>query len=315
LCLVGLIFPLAFRSSLSLSPFATWAMARISAGAARAGDTNTARIAVDGLLPSVEVQTEAPPNGYVLPRTPAPETSKLALLIPLYNYPNWYDPKRYMWGNVAAAARRVSITAIVNLNNGPEGCLRNGDYQRGVAELRAAGVAILGYVFTGYGDRPADAIKGDIDLWAQCYQLDGIFLDEAAHTSDKLNYYADLYAYMKQHLGLKMVVLNAGVSVDEDYVRRPVADTIVVFDNQSSKLPGYSPAAYTRNYPASRFAMVVHTVPDVATMRADLLRAVARRIHYVYLTNRGLPNPWESPPTFWNEEIDFIAALNANAVP
>jgi hypothetical protein len=70
------------------------------------------------------------------------------ILIPLYNYPRWNDPPNYIWDDVAAANSKVPVTAIINPSNGPGGGPPNENYQHGLSDLRAAGVTILGYVYT-----------------------------------------------------------------------------------------------------------------------------------------------------------------------
>jgi hypothetical protein len=45
----------------------------------------------------------------------------LRIMIPLYIYPSWYSPALYVWDDVAAAASRVPVTAIINPHNGPNG--------------------------------------------------------------------------------------------------------------------------------------------------------------------------------------------------
>ena len=70
-------------------------------------------------------------------RDPPPS---LEILLPLYSYPNWWEPAKYIWDDVAAANKQVPITAIINPDSGPGGCPPNSDYQRGIADLRAGGV-------------------------------------------------------------------------------------------------------------------------------------------------------------------------------
>ncbi|MCU0535639.1 MAG: spherulation-specific family 4 protein [Hydrococcus sp. Prado102] len=51
------------------------------------------------------------------------------------------------------------------------------------------------------------------------YNLSGIFLDEAASGIDKLDYYQELYKYIKAKPNLDLVVLNQGTHVDENYIQ------------------------------------------------------------------------------------------------
>ena len=81
-------------------------------------------------------------NTAVASRSAFSACSSSEMLIPLYSYPNWYDPESYIWDDVAAAASQISITAIINPGNGPGSCPPNIDYQRGISDLRDAGVTI-----------------------------------------------------------------------------------------------------------------------------------------------------------------------------
>ena len=147
-----------------------------------------------------------------LGRAPA---AYVRILVPLYSYPAWYAPAAYVWDDVAAAAARVPVTAIINPDSGPGGGPPNSDYEHGLAELRAAGVVLLGYVATGYGARPAADVKADIDLYDAYFDVAGIFLDEADNTTNGLAYYADLYAYIHARSNLHEVVVNPGINTAE----------------------------------------------------------------------------------------------------
>ena len=76
--------------------------------------------------------------------------SPIKILLPLYIYPNWYEPESYVWSDVARAAEQVPIVAIINPNNGPDGNPPNRDYERGLKDLRQSDMTILGYVYTKY---------------------------------------------------------------------------------------------------------------------------------------------------------------------
>ena len=84
------------------------------------------------------------PSSYIHSSEPTdPSADGIQILIPLYSYPNWYDPDSYIWDDVATANSRVPITAIINPCNEPDGCPPNDDYRHGLEELRKTGVTIL----------------------------------------------------------------------------------------------------------------------------------------------------------------------------
>jgi hypothetical protein len=243
-----------------------------------------------------------------------PACANLEILIPLYSYPSWYDPDNYIWDEIAAAASRVPVTAVINPEDGPVECPPNSDYQHGLDELRDAGVNILGYVYTSYGNRDTALVQAEVDLYDQCFDIDGIFFDETSSVSADLAYYTGLYNYVKSKPNLDSVVLNPGTQVDEGYLSTPAGDTAVIFENQSSDWPIYLPDAYLSAYAPNRFAMLAYDVPEADTLCAQAALAHQRGLGYVYLTDDDLPNPWDSLPSFWSAELDCLETLNTCAV-
>jgi Spherulation-specific family 4 len=250
--------------------------------------------------------------------------SKLQILLPLYIYPNWYDKHKYVWKQVIIAAKKVPIVVIINPNNGSNGAPPNPDYQQGIKDLHQAGVKILGYVPSNYANRDLQAVKADIDVYLQHFKIDGIFIDEAASKEDKFNYYQQLYQYIKSrspHISTKVssqyqVVINPGTSVDEIYLKQPVADLTVIFENYQKVWADYHPPTYIKNYSSQHFAALVHTTANRKLMKSILDRAVKYNFGYVYITNDSTDtvdrNPWDSLPEYWQSQVNYIQKINAN---
>jgi Spherulation-specific family 4 len=247
---------------------------------------------------------------------------KLQLLLPLYIYPNWYDKNNYVWKQVIAAAKKIPIVAIINPNNGPDRAPPNTDYQQGIKDLHQAGIKILGYVPTNYAKRDIQVVKADIDLYIKYFNIEGIFIDEAANTPEKLDYYHQIYRYIKSrssnsapkhHLDY-ITIINPGTAVDESYLIQPVADTIVLFENKQKNWENYHPPAYISKYSPQRFATLVHTSPNRKLMKVSLDRAAKSQFGYVYVTNDSTDtvnhNPWDTLPIYWQAEVNYIQQLN-----
>jgi Spherulation-specific family 4 len=239
---------------------------------------------------------------------------KLQILLPLYIYPNWYDKDKYLWKQVITVAKKVPITAIVNPNNGPNNAPPNSDYQQGLQDLRQAGVKIIGYVSTNYAKRDIKLVKTDIDLYTKHFKIDGIFIDEAATTPDKLNYYQQLYQYIKDRSISAQVIINPGTDINEKYISQPVADTIVIFENYQKTWTNYRPQTYTKKYSPQNFAALVHTTSNRKLMKSTLDRAVKSRFGYIYVTNDSTDannrNPWDTLPEYWQAEVNYIHQIN-----
>ncbi|WP_310489469.1 spherulation-specific family 4 protein [Chamaesiphon sp. VAR_69_metabat_338] len=241
---------------------------------------------------------------------------RLQILLPLYIYPNWYDKKNYIWQQVITAAKKVSIVAIINPNNGPDRAPPNADYRQGINDLRQAGVKLIGYVPSNYAKRDLQAVEADIALYIKYFNVDGIFIDEAASTPDKISYYQQIYRYIKARLPASNhnVIINPGVEVDEGYLDRSVADTIVIFENYQKVWANYHPPAYVKKYSPQHFAALIHTTTDRKLMKSTLDRAVKSKFGYVYITNDSTDttnrNPWDTLPTYWQAEVNYIQQLN-----
>lgn len=245
-------------------------------------------------------------------------TGELEILIPLYIYPNHWDPS-YVWDEVATAACQVPITAIINPDSGQISGPPNTDYETGLTDLRDAGVTMLGYVYTNNGTRNLSEVKANIKAYNDFYDIDGIFLDEADAPTE-LAYYQDLYTYINTLPNLDRVVVNPGRHIPESFINSNAADAAVIFESYGTNWPDYSPDAYVQSYPSDHFAVMAHSVTDEAFMRSYIDLAVERNIRYVYVTDELyakdgygnlIENPWDALASYWQAEVDYIGQKNA----
>ena len=241
--------------------------------------------------------------------------SKLQVLLPLYIYPNWYNKNKYAWKQVITAAKKVSIVAIINPNSGPNNAPPNTDYQQGIKDLHQAGIKIVGYVPSNYSNRDIQAVKADIDLYTKYFKVDGIFIDEAASSPEKSNYYQQLYQYVKSKSNSYNVIINPGVNLDEKYLSQGVADIIVTFENYYKDWKNYESVKQSKSYSARKFAALVHTTANRKLMKSTLDRAFKNNLGYIYITNDSTntpnKNPWDTLPEYWQAEVNYIQQLNS----
>lgn len=227
------------------------------------------------------------------------------ILLPLYIYPSWWDENLYRWDEVASARTKAEIWAIINPASGPDGP-PNSDYQRGMADLRAAGVTMLGYVWTNYGNKPIEDVKGEIDIYAEHFVphgLSGIFLDGVSSSADQLPYYADLQAYA-QGKGLSPLVLNPGTTIAEEYLAQEIGDVIVIYEDRYENFLSHTLPDYVGRYPPERFAVLIWGVPGIAEAREVLRRA--QGIGFFHCTEDTPPNEWDTLPSFWEEWVELF---------
>jgi hypothetical protein len=240
--------------------------------------------------------------------------NRLKILLPLYSYPNWYDRDKYLWKQVVTAAKKVTIVAIINPNNGPDRAPPNTDYQQGIKDLNRAGIKMVGYVPSNYANRNLQAVKTDIDLYVKYFHLDGIFIDEMSSDRGKIDYYQQLYRYIKERSPQYLVIANPGTIVDETYISQPVADLTVLFENNLQAWGNYRPPAYITKYSSQRFAGLIHTTPNRKLMKNILDRSIKDRFGYIYITNDSTnstnQNPWDTLPEYWQAQVNYIHQLN-----
>jgi hypothetical protein len=205
----------------------------------------------------------------------------------------------------------VPLTAILNPNSGPD-TAQNPDYVAAVNSLRAAGGKVIGYVSTSYTTRSTNSVRTDIDRYFSFYSMDGIFLDEFTNDSDTnhLNYYAALYQYI-QTKGTNLLVMgNPGINTQEAYLTRPCADVLVTFEVNT----GYATHVvdgWVTNHLARQFCHLPYNVASATTMTNDVNLAAARNVGLIYVTGDSGANPWDTLPTYWTNEVNYVQSLNA----
>lgn len=242
---------------------------------------------------------------------PITASAGLEILVPAYFYPVPGSP----WNQLIADAPRVPIVAILNPGSGP-GTFRDPTYVSTVNAFRAAGGKILGYVPTTYGARSSDSVKADVDTYRAWYALDGIFLDETPSDNlpAHLSYYADIYQFIKGRNAAYRVVANPGTNAAEEYLTRPCADALVLYENGTG-YDTYHTDSYVYRYSRARVAHLLYNVPNAAAMNARLDQALSRNVGLVFITDDVLtPNPWDTLPAYWPAQVDRVIALNLSAV-
>lgn len=219
---------------------------------------------------------------------PAAQATKV--LLPLYVYPSWQG----WWDNVYAAIAAhpgVPFQVILNPDNGPGGGGGGGggpqpgfnsDWAAGVARLNAhPNVQTFGYVYTGYGARPAADVDADVDAWAAWnddgasaagpgdISVRGVFFDEVPNWSgrrggDDVGFMAGRAAHARARFNATttttttttmdfQTIYNVGARVAHpEYFAAAGdggADYVVVYENYAA---AYDPSVVLRdNVPAS----------------------------------------------------------------
>ncbi len=209
-----------------------------------------------------------------------------------------------LWSRLANATPKVG-TAIVGITASGPGPVPLPEVSRVVRRARSAGVTLLSYVDTGYTGRDPAEVMADISNAFRWYGTDGIFLDQVSNTCDKLGYYQALHDYVKKLNPKALVVLNPGTNTHECYVR--ASDTLLTFEGRYQDYVRWSPTGWEYGYPANRFWHLVFDAADAKQMRDAVTKSRKRHAGHVYVTDHGMPNPWEDLPTYWCAERGAVA--------
>lgn len=179
-------------------------------------------------------------------------------------------------------------------------------FQALVRKAHAAGITVLGYSSTEYGQRPAAQVEADARDYKAWYKVNGMFLDLTANTRGELSYYRALGAYIRAVSPGSVIWLNVGAYPAPGYMS--VGNVIVAFEGSYASFRGLQVPAWTAHYRAARFADVVYATPG-----SDLASAVRlsrrSRAGYLFATNlAGSPDPYSALPSYWSREVAAVAA-------
>lgn len=221
----------------------------------------------------------------------APLSSRL--VVPAYFHPN-IRPGDWEW--LATNASAVSLV-VLNIFNGPSSA-PEGPFKDVAERLREAGVRIVGYVDTNYGDRPAGEVMTELGQYQDWYDVSGVCLDRVASDPGKLAYYGAMSARVRK-MGADVVFFNHGVYPDEGYAKH--ADLLGTFEGpwtayRQLDVPRWAAA----HWPDSKFYHVVHSVPPERLGEAVQL-AIRRHAAFFYVTERSGGNPYDRlPASCWS---------------
>lgn len=240
---------------------------------------------------------------------PSVASEPVKIMVPLYVYPG------AAWDALIAAASKVKILAIVNPNSGPVATVDSA-YASYMTKLKNAGVEMVGYVYTSYGNRDLAAVKADIDTYANKYPLlTGIFLDEAASEAGKLSVYTQIYNHIKSK-SMVHAILNPGTIPDQGYMA--ISTNIMIYENYGSSLAGTSFGNYVKCAPDAaqksgykyRFSGIAHTASS--SIQASYVQGMVNQgIGYVYVTDgAGGCCTYNSLTTYFAQLASAVEAVN-----
>jgi len=208
----------------------------------------------------------------------------MKLLVPLYVYPG------AEWDALITASSSVEIIAIINPNSGPDSA-PDSSYTSYMTKFKNAGITMIGYVHTSYGDRAIADVEADVNTYATKYPgLAGIFFDEASAAAADVAYYTTAYKYVMSKAGYVHSILNPGTQPDAGYY--PISSAIVVFEDVGANFAKASldswvtcaPTAAVKTDYKYHFAAIAYAATQ--TTASSLIASFQNRgIGLVYVTD------------------------------
>jgi Spherulation-specific family 4 len=232
------------------------------------------------------------------------------IAVPAYFYPG--GSPNY-WTQVDQAG--PGTLAVLNPSSGP-GSGPDPNYLSAVRSAEAAGITVLGYVYTNYGKRSLSTVESDVNKYYSWYPVQGIFFDEASTSCTNEPYYAQLNSYVKALSVTAHTVLNPGTQTNQCYAA--AADTLLTFEGTASDyMSSYSAPSWVSSYPASHFWHVIYGASTTSAMATAVQLSKTRNAGYVYVTAAALPNPYNVLPTvsYWSTELSDIGGASALSAP
>jgi hypothetical protein len=232
------------------------------------------------------------------------EKDSEAILIPLYSYPD-LDDDNSTWQKVINLKKKYKnkrIVAIVNPENGDFNS-SNEDFRKGIKALSDAGVEVIGYVYTDYGNRDKSKILKNINNWNNFYKLygvRGIFFDETSTDEERLNYYANITNYAESK-GFYFNILNPGTYTNQIYIDSEISDVVVDYENNYSTFKDNLPTLNIPSYITS-LGFLIHSMDENKTKKLYDF-AKENNLTYFYFTEDNDSNPYDSVSKYLEDEI------------
>ena len=234
----------------------------------------------------------------LIPRVTHAATSPVGIVIPLYTYPT-----DGTWASVIQAKQsypNVPFAAVINPDSGP-GASQDPNYVQGIKSLRAAGITVLGYVDTAYAVDSISSVEANVNLYKTWYGVDGIMFDDMTNQAGYETYYSALNDYVHSLMPGSLTMGNPGTSVPTSYIG--TLDVLNVYED--SGYPSLSFITYP-GYSPTNFATIVISAP----LNASFLTSLSGVVSWVYVTDAGLPNPYDVLPSYFTTEVASLSAMD-----
>ena len=192
---------------------------------------------------------------------------------------------------------------LLNVDNGV-GTAPVSHFQTLVRQAHDAGITILGYSSTDYGQRAISSVETEVEEYKSWYGVNGIFLDLTQGTPGEFSYYQTLTNFIRSTIPNGAVWLNPGVYPDQEFMS--IANVVMVFEGPYSAYLSDQVPSWISRYSPSQFAHVIYETPSSGLATVVSLSRERRAGHLFVTDLSGAGNPYGALPSYWSQEADAI---------
>lgn len=228
------------------------------------------------------------------------------IVIPLYSYPG--SSQWQATFDAIQAYPNVRFQVIINPDSGPKSSSPDAAFAAAAMQLKSyTNVQMLGYVRTGYANRPQATVTGEVDqyaAWPDASKVQGIFYDETAQNA--VDYMTAITTYARTRFNEAVVMFNPGTSATTAYYN--IADFVMI-----AEIPYSATAANAMiNLSApTKAAVIIYSVPSLEASQSLVSTAISNNIGSVYFTQD--PATYQQMGTDWNNFVGYMSAGQASA--
>lgn len=246
--------------------------------------------------------------------------SRVGALIPAYFSPTSANFTTII--NQKNAHPNVPIAVVLNPTGTGVGTAAQSAYTTLMDNLRAAGIIVLGYVYTNFGEEAESVVQAEIGKWWDFYntgttastrRVHGVYFAAMSNQTAKQSYYSNLHTYARITRGFATTAGSAGTTVPIAFLGSTCADTIIVYEGVGVPLPqnysGYDTLANNN----------IGLIPyGIGSINYEWLRQISAFAGWLYMTSDSGINPFDSLPSYFStliNELDVIGGATGGGVP
>jgi hypothetical protein len=240
-----------------------------------------------------------------------PPAPVLSLHVPLYVYPS-AGTGLSIWQSYADLKKKYNVDMFVVMN--PSNGDFDGNYSTpdvnfiaGKGVMDAAGIRVLGYVYTLFGERDANEVKARIDTYYNIYSgIAGIMFDEMTNNSGFEGYYQDLSDYVHAKGSGQLTVGNPGTSVQSSFT--PTMDMIKIYEGSGYPLLSTITSRTAHYADKAKWGLTCHALTE---FKSKDVVAYADKVKYLFLTNKSGSNPYNIFSLYADPLASTLGTLNS----